>query len=143
MSNYENEAPSGEAYDNSYVSRPGKKDEAVPVQSDQDTVRDPIDERTADSDEQLGMINPCPHVSHSYSCYFPTPISAQRRLHMLTHIPNDQSAMIRKPLMSRTSWMIVPAARSRRRADIASRATKRVCRGRRTVLAPSKSGPGN
>ena len=58
MSSYENEAPPDEAYDNSYVSRPGNKGEAVPVQSDQDVVHDPINENTADSDEQLGMASP-------------------------------------------------------------------------------------
>ncbi|KAI1771995.1 hypothetical protein F4818DRAFT_185238 [Hypoxylon cercidicola] len=54
MSSYENEAPSGAVADNSYVSRPGHKNEEVPVQSDQDRVEYPIDESIADSDSQLG-----------------------------------------------------------------------------------------
>ncbi|OTA94084.1 hypothetical protein M434DRAFT_394988 [Hypoxylon sp. CO27-5] len=53
MSSYDNEAPSGNVADNSYVSRPGHKNEKIPVQSDGDLVEDPIDGRKADSDEQL------------------------------------------------------------------------------------------
>ncbi|KAI1496358.1 hypothetical protein F5X99DRAFT_74383 [Biscogniauxia marginata] len=48
--NHDNEAPSGA--DNSYVSRPGHKDEQIPIVSDQDRVEDPVDAE-ADSDEQL------------------------------------------------------------------------------------------
>jgi hypothetical protein len=51
------EAPSGEVTDNSYVSRSGNKNEAIPVQSDSDRVVDPIDADTADSDAQLGVCN--------------------------------------------------------------------------------------
>ncbi|KAI6082474.1 hypothetical protein F4821DRAFT_246996 [Hypoxylon rubiginosum] len=54
MSSYENEAPSGAVADDSYVSRPGHKNEEVPVQSDREVVEDPIDENVADSDLQLG-----------------------------------------------------------------------------------------
>ena len=46
--------PAGDAQDNDYVSRPGQKDGPVPVQSDSAGIDDPIDEATADSDEQLG-----------------------------------------------------------------------------------------
>ncbi|KAI8626724.1 hypothetical protein F5Y19DRAFT_478209 [Xylariaceae sp. FL1651] len=53
MSSYENEAPSGTVADDSYVSRPGHKNEQLPVVSDQDRVEDPIDANTVDSDEQL------------------------------------------------------------------------------------------
>ncbi|ETS84584.1 hypothetical protein PFICI_02609 [Pestalotiopsis fici W106-1] len=49
MSSYENEVPS----DNSYVSRPGHKNEALGVVSDETKIEDPVDSRTADSDEQL------------------------------------------------------------------------------------------
>lgn len=52
------DAPAGDAQDNDYVSRPGQKNAPIPVQSDNDTVEDPIDAATADSDEQLGMIFP-------------------------------------------------------------------------------------
>lgn len=44
--------PAGDAQDNDYVSRPGQSE--VKVQSDSAPVEDPIDEATADSDEQLG-----------------------------------------------------------------------------------------
>ncbi|KAI0839225.1 hypothetical protein F5Y06DRAFT_295845 [Hypoxylon sp. FL0890] len=53
MPSYNNEAPSGNVADNSYVSRSGHKNEEIPVQSDGDLVEDPIDEGKADSDEQL------------------------------------------------------------------------------------------
>ncbi|KAI0127004.1 hypothetical protein BJ170DRAFT_630717 [Xylariales sp. AK1849] len=53
MSSYENEAPAGDVSDNSYVSRQGHKNEALPVVSDQERLEDPIDANTADSDEQL------------------------------------------------------------------------------------------
>ncbi|KAI3319675.1 hypothetical protein HD806DRAFT_539020 [Xylariaceae sp. AK1471] len=53
MSSYENEAPSGDVADDSYVSRSGSKNEEVPVLSDKDRIDDPIDEAQADSDEQL------------------------------------------------------------------------------------------
>jgi hypothetical protein len=48
------DAPSGNAVDNDYVSRPGQKQAPIPVQSDETPVNDPIDPATADSDEQLG-----------------------------------------------------------------------------------------
>lgn len=44
-----------EVIDNDYVSRSGHKGEPVPVQSDNTKVQDPIDGKTANSDEQLGM----------------------------------------------------------------------------------------
>jgi len=47
------DAPTGDVQDNDYVSRTGQKQGAVPVQSDNDAVEDPIDANTADSDEQL------------------------------------------------------------------------------------------
>ncbi|KAI1641345.1 hypothetical protein F4809DRAFT_636632 [Biscogniauxia mediterranea] len=53
MSAHDESQPSGEVADDSYVSRPGHKDEQVPVVSDQDRVEDPIDGAKADSDEQL------------------------------------------------------------------------------------------
>jgi hypothetical protein len=49
------DAPAGDAQDNDYVSRTVQKQGPIPVQSDNDTVDDPIDGATADSDEQLGM----------------------------------------------------------------------------------------
>jgi hypothetical protein len=54
MSSYENEAPSGEFRDDSYVSRSGHKNEPLAVQSDNDRVEDPINADKADSDAQLG-----------------------------------------------------------------------------------------
>ncbi|PMD22370.1 hypothetical protein NA56DRAFT_598730, partial [Hyaloscypha hepaticicola] len=45
--------PAGDAQDNDYVSRTGQKDGPVPIQSDSAGIDDPIDEATADSDEQL------------------------------------------------------------------------------------------
>ncbi|KAI1415005.1 hypothetical protein F5Y13DRAFT_187694 [Hypoxylon sp. FL1857] len=53
MPSYDNEAPSGNVADNSYVSRSGHKNEEIPVLSDRDVIEDPINERKADSDEQL------------------------------------------------------------------------------------------
>ncbi|XXH06041.1 hypothetical protein Hte_012486 [Hypoxylon texense] len=53
MSSYENEAPSADVADDSYVSRSGHKNEEIPVQSDRERVEDPIDEAVADSDVQL------------------------------------------------------------------------------------------
>ncbi|KAK4493842.1 hypothetical protein PRZ48_015027 [Zasmidium cellare] len=44
--------PDGLATDNDYTSRTGQKDH-IPVQKDDDTVEDPIDPETADSDQQL------------------------------------------------------------------------------------------
>jgi len=61
MSNYENEAPSGEFTDNSYVG--GGANEQVPVVSDETKVEDPIDGAQADSDAQLGIYLPFPHPS--------------------------------------------------------------------------------
>ncbi|KAI1818209.1 hypothetical protein GGS20DRAFT_345315 [Poronia punctata] len=49
MSGYENEAPSGKVADDSYVT----KNEEVPVVSDSAGVEDPIDDATADTDQQL------------------------------------------------------------------------------------------
>jgi hypothetical protein len=45
---------SAEMKDDSYVLRQGQKNESLPVQRDGDAVENPIDENTADSDEQLG-----------------------------------------------------------------------------------------
>lgn len=56
MSSYENEVPS----DNSYVSRQGHKNEPLGVVSDETKIEDPVDSRTADSDQQLGMFTPPP-----------------------------------------------------------------------------------
>lgn len=53
MSDLEN-APSASYEDNSYVSRPGEKDQPVAVQADSDRVEDPIDAEQADTDAQLG-----------------------------------------------------------------------------------------
>jgi hypothetical protein len=52
------DAPAGDAQDNDYVSRTGQKQGPIPVQSDSAAVEDPIDARTADSDEQSGMLFP-------------------------------------------------------------------------------------
>lgn len=49
------DVPTGDAKDNSYVSRTGQYE--VPVQSDDKPVEDPIDPNTADSDETLGMLD--------------------------------------------------------------------------------------
>ncbi len=51
------DAPSAEFQDDSYVSRPGEKEQPIPVQSDSDRVEDPIDGEQADTDAQLGMSN--------------------------------------------------------------------------------------
>lgn len=53
MSSDRNEGPKGDVADDSYVSRPGHKDEPVGVVSDQERIEDPIDADKADSDEQL------------------------------------------------------------------------------------------
>ncbi|KAG4032458.1 hypothetical protein MFRU_007g03600 [Monilinia fructicola] len=45
--------PQGIPADNDYVSRPGHKQEPIPVQSDGATIEDPIDADTANSDAQL------------------------------------------------------------------------------------------
>jgi hypothetical protein len=50
--------PAGDAQDNDYVSRPGQKQAPIPVQSDGADIEDPVDPATADSDEQLGMLDP-------------------------------------------------------------------------------------
>lgn len=47
--------PTGDAKDNSYVSRTGQNE--VPVQSDEKPIEDPIDPATANSDETLGMLD--------------------------------------------------------------------------------------
>ncbi|RGP75481.1 hypothetical protein FSPOR_589 [Fusarium sporotrichioides] len=52
MSDLEN-APSASYEDNSYVSRPGEKDQPIAVQADSDRVEDPIDAEQADTDAQL------------------------------------------------------------------------------------------
>ena len=46
------DVPTGDAKDNSYVSRTGQYE--IPVQSDEKPVEDPINPATADSDETLG-----------------------------------------------------------------------------------------
>lgn len=48
---YENDVPS----DDSYVSRPGHKDEAVKVVSDDEPLETSGNAKNLDSDEQLGM----------------------------------------------------------------------------------------
>ena len=53
MSDLEN-APSASFEENSYVSRPGEKDQPIAVQADSDRVEDPIDAEQADTDAQLG-----------------------------------------------------------------------------------------
>ncbi|KAI9678755.1 MAG: hypothetical protein M1817_005812 [Caeruleum heppii] len=45
------DAPAGDAKDNDYVNRPG--DSTIAVQKDEAPVDDPIDPKTADSDETL------------------------------------------------------------------------------------------
>jgi hypothetical protein len=55
MSTDQANIPAGNPTDNDYVSRPGKKDGPIPVQSDEAPVNDPIDSETADSDAQLGI----------------------------------------------------------------------------------------
>ncbi|KAM0374687.1 hypothetical protein HYE67_007712 [Fusarium culmorum] len=52
MSDLEN-APSASYEDNSYVSRPGEKDQPIAVQADSDRFEDPIDAEQADTDAQL------------------------------------------------------------------------------------------
>jgi hypothetical protein len=47
-------APAGDLDDNDYVTRPGHKNDPIPVQSDEDLVTDPIDAKTADSNAELG-----------------------------------------------------------------------------------------
>jgi hypothetical protein len=54
-SNGVQDAPTGDYQEDSYVSRPGQKEQPVPVQSDSDRVDDPIDAEQADTDAQLGM----------------------------------------------------------------------------------------
>ena len=46
------DAPAGDSKDNDYASRSGQYQ--IPVQKDEAPVNDPIDPRTADSDETLG-----------------------------------------------------------------------------------------
>ena len=65
----EQETPSGEFREDSYVSRPGNKAEPLPVKSDADQIEDPIDPNTADTDEQLGMAStPCVLVRAASNC---------------------------------------------------------------------------
>ena len=52
MSEYENEAPTGDVKDNDYSSRTGQYQ--IPVTKDEAPVEDPINAETADSDQQLG-----------------------------------------------------------------------------------------
>ncbi|KAM0346390.1 hypothetical protein ACHAPU_005454 [Fusarium lateritium] len=52
-SNSLQDAPSGDYQEDSYVSRPGQKEQPIPVQSDSDRVEDPIDAEQADTDAQL------------------------------------------------------------------------------------------
>ncbi|KAM0238888.1 hypothetical protein ACHAP5_008523 [Fusarium lateritium] len=52
-SNGVQDAPTGDYQEDSYVSRPGQKEQPVPVQSDSDRVDDPIDPEQADTDAQL------------------------------------------------------------------------------------------
>lgn len=49
------DVPEGQVSDDSYVT--GTKNEAVPVQSDDAPVEDPINASSADSDQQLGERN--------------------------------------------------------------------------------------
>lgn len=49
-----NEVPSGEFTDDSYVSRPGNKGEALGVISDREKIEDRINANQADTDAQLG-----------------------------------------------------------------------------------------
>lgn len=67
MSSYENEAPSGEVVDNSYVSRSGHKNEPLNVVSDQERVAEPVDAE-ADTDEQLGKCPPRLMLKKSVVC---------------------------------------------------------------------------
>lgn len=50
------DAPSGEVKDDSYVTG-DTKGEAAPVISDDATIEDPIDDKVADSDAQLGKLS--------------------------------------------------------------------------------------
>ena len=52
MSEYQNEAPTGDVQNNDYVSRTGQSE--IPVTKDGANIQDPIDPATADSDQQLG-----------------------------------------------------------------------------------------
>jgi hypothetical protein len=52
--NMPQESPSGEFQDDSYISRSGEKNQPMRVVSDQEAIDDPINEETADTDEQLG-----------------------------------------------------------------------------------------
>ncbi|KAH6964403.1 hypothetical protein HG530_003735 [Fusarium avenaceum] len=52
-SNGVQDAPTGDYQEDSYVSRPGQKEQPIPVQSDSDRVEDPIDAEQADTDAQL------------------------------------------------------------------------------------------
>ena len=47
------DVPAGDKMDNDYASRTGQSH--IPVQKDDNTVEDPIDPATADSDETLSM----------------------------------------------------------------------------------------
>jgi hypothetical protein len=52
------------APDNDYVSRPGEKQDAIPVEADSETVESGVNPETEDSDAQLGMCPP-PLLTHS------------------------------------------------------------------------------
>merc|ERR1712225_140354 len=48
--NMSSDIPQGDAQDNDYVSRTGRKEAPIPVQSDNDVVESGVDAETADSD---------------------------------------------------------------------------------------------
>ncbi|KAI0141533.1 hypothetical protein GGR57DRAFT_509183 [Xylariaceae sp. FL1272] len=52
MTDYDNEAPTGRIADDSYVSQSARRGPA-PVVADDEGIDNPIDARTADTDEQL------------------------------------------------------------------------------------------
>ena len=68
MSEYQNEAPTGDVQDSEYVSRTGQSE--IPVTKDDAPIEDPIDAETADSDKQLGKYSSL--LSMSCSCTFLT-----------------------------------------------------------------------
>jgi hypothetical protein len=54
------------APDNDYVSRPGQKQDPIPVEKDSETVESGVNPDTEDSDAQLGMV-PFPFILESLS----------------------------------------------------------------------------
>lgn len=54
--------PSGEFSDESYVSRPGQKQDPIPVTSDNAPVESGVNAETADSEEQLGEFSLFPET---------------------------------------------------------------------------------